>query len=273
MVVRLAKDAISDLGCNVVTGIVAESLFNADGSDKHLYINVLTLYRNFISCIEGDADSKLRMFKSVSKIKELIKLFEEDTLIFVNACVTNNIKVTIYELDYSKIYKTFSNYKQAGEFKGVRYYKATTQDAASKAIKNAMTGIYKVYGTALKHEKKMFITTHIGIDLLPLTKYDDVTLVESHTGEFKDRLMFYTKLKKLGKNDMSVIPFNEAMYRIFGDNENIKAENISTRKFIYEVGKTLNWYQGLTSNEVLHGITRKDSSLGNRFRKMFKLIF
>jgi len=271
--VELNSDALSDLGCNIVTGIVAEQLFNKEQDNKHLFINIYTLYRNFVSCLDGDADSKIRMFKSISNVNRLMKLFEEDTLLFINACSENNVKVTIYELDYSRIYKSFSNYKQAGEFKGTRYYLATTQETASKLIKKAMPGIYKLYSTKLEHEKKMFVTTHIGLDLIPLAKYDDVTLIESHTGEFKDRLKFYGKLKKLGKNDMSLIPFNEATYRIFGDNENIKAENISTRKFIYEVAKTLNWYQGLTSREVLSGITRKDNTLGNKLKKMFKLIF
>ena len=271
--VKLNSDAISDLGCNVVTSIVAETLFNVDKEDKELYISVYTLYRNFVSCIDGDADAKVRMFKSSSNVKKVIDLFIKDTLVFVNACLTNNVKVTIYEMDYKRIAKSFTNFKSAGDFKGVRYYIATTQDAANKALKEAMPGIYKAQTFKLEHKKDMYITTHIGLDLLPLAKFKDVTLIESHTGEFKDNLKWYTKLRKYGKNDMSLIPFNEVMYRIFGDKDYIAPDTISSRKFIYSIAESLGWYQGLSSRDVLSGITRRDSSFGNKLKSMFKLLF
>jgi hypothetical protein len=273
ILVKLNSDAVSELGCSVVSGIVAESIINFDQENKHLFINVLTLYRNFVSCIDGDAETKVRMFKSSSTVNDIIKLFLEDTLIFVSACTENGVKVTIYELDYNSIFKAFGDYKHASEFKGVKYYIATTQDKAAKIIKENMPGVYKKYGRKLEHEKKMFVTTHIGIDLVPLAKYSDVTLIESHTGEFKDRLKFFTKLKKLGKNDMSLIPFNEIMYRVFGDNEYITPANLAIRRAVYANAKLLHWYQGLGNKDVLSGLTRKDASLATTLKKAFRLIF
>jgi len=270
--VAINDDALSDIGCNIVSGVVAEKIIAEDKENKHLFINVYTLYRNFVSCLDGDAESKIRMFKQFGNLKKIHDLFIKDTLEFVNVLTTNGVNVTIYELDYSKLSKTF-NFKNANEFKGLRYYLVTTQDGANKVLKEAMSGIYKVYTTKLEHVKDMYITTHIGLDLLPLIKHKDVCLIESHTGEIKDNLKWYSKLRKYGNNDMSLIPFNEATYHIYGDNEFIKPEPIPTRKVVYEIAKGLHWYQGLRSNDVLSGITRKDRSLGNKLKSFMKLIF
>jgi len=270
--VSINEDALSELGCNIVTGVVAEKIINEDRENKHLFISVYTLYRNYVSCLEGDAETKIRMFKQLGNLKKIHDLFVKDTLLFVNALTTNGINVTIYEMDYRKISKAFK-FKSANEFKGLRYYQVTTQDGANKVLKEAMPGIYKAQTYKLDHIKDMYITTHIGIDLLPLSKYKDVYLIESHTGEIKDSLKWYSKLRRYGKNDMSLIPFNEATYHIYGDNEFIKPESIPIRKMVYEIAKSLHWYQGLKSRDVLSGIARKDRSLGDKLKSLIKLIF
>jgi len=273
MQIKINSDAIGDLGFNVVTSTPLEQLMDYDNNDKHLYINAYTLYRNFVSCLDGSNDDKLRLFKSRSTLDAIFKLFIEDTLTMVNAAMTNNIKVTVYELDYTRMSKIMGNFKTPMEFKGLKYYIATTQDAAVNKLKNNIPGIYKKYGPKLPYEKNMFIITHIGLDLLPLRDKKDVILIESHTGDMKDNNMWYTKLKKFGKYDMSIIPFNEVTYRIFGDKEFVKSESIATKRFVYEIAKKLGWYQGLNPHSILSAIMRNTKTPEEKKKFSFKLFF
>lgn len=270
--VTLGKEAVSELGFNIATGVIVEKLIK-DGFKGTYYVNVFTLYRNFIGCLEGGADDKIKLFKSRLRYKKMIEAFVKDTNMFVTVCMENNISVTIYELDYPKINNTFRNFKSAIDFKGLKYFIISTQQQAAEELKKAVPGVYKKMGIMLPHIKNMLITTHIGLDLLPLTKFKDIKIIESHTAEIKDSLRWYSKLGKFGKNDMSVIPFNEVTYRIFGDSEFVKPEGITMRRSIYLIAKKLHWYQGLKDSDVLRGITREDKELGNRFKRLFKLIF
>ena len=270
--INYGKEALSELGCNVATGVVVDRLIKEKYKGVY-FINVFTLYRNFIGCLEGNADEKMMMFKSRLRLKKVKELFIKDTNAFLSACITNGIDVTIYELDYGRINATFKNFRNTLDYKGLKYFVVGTQKDAADELKTNVAGVYKKMGISLPHVKGMLITTHIGLDLLPLASYRDVNIIESHTAEIKNRLKWYSKLGKFGKNDMSIIPFNELSYRIFGDGEFVKPSAISTRKIIFTAAKKLRWYQGLKSRDVLQGITKEDKALGSSIKKTFKLLF
>lgn len=270
--IKLNKEAISDIGCNIATGIILEKLLEGNKKDIYLYINVFTLYRNFIGCLDGSSDDKIKYLKNKSILNKIYDLFVKDSLMFINHAIENGIKVTVYELEYKKLLKDFK-YKTIDEFKGLKYFILTTQPYAANKLKQEVPGVYKRYGDILKHEKNMYITTHIGLDLLPLVKYNDVKIIESHTGEIKDNTKWYTKLRKYGKNDMSIIPFNTVTYYIYGDNDLVKPENPSIRKYVYGIAKRTNWYQGINSSGIISRIMFNDRPLASNLKRIVKIRF
>jgi len=237
--IKLNKEAISDIGCNIATGIILEKLLEGNKKDIYLYINVFTLYRNFIGCLDGSSDDKIKYLKNKSILNKIYDLFVKDSLMFINHAIENGIKITVYELEYKKLLKDFK-YKTIDEFKGLKYFILTTQP---------------------------------GLDLLPLVKYNDVKIIESHTGEVKDNTKWYTKLRKYGKNDMSIIPFNTVTYYIYGDNDLVKPENPSIRKYVYGIAKRTNWYQGINSSGIISRIMFNDRPLASNLKRIVKIRF
>ncbi len=83
-------------------------------------------------------------------------------------------------------------------------------------------------------------------------------LFESFTGELKSEQKWYTKLKPLKDKDMSVIPFIEISYIIFGDNWKIKSLPIKTRLKIYEIAIKNRWNFKTSKVRVYADIRKED---------------
>ena len=272
--INLNSEAISDIGCNIATGIAIESIVNSGENKGKVFLNAYTLYRNFVNCIDGSTDEKIKYLKNAKTLNTIMEMFLEDTNKALSFLLDSGIEAIVYTLDYKQIAKFYKDsFKSVAEFKGLKYFILSTQDLAVKKLKEKFSGAYVKYGIKIDHVKNMFIITHIGLDLLPLAKFKDVNLVESHTGEIKPNVRWYSKLKKLGDNDMSSIPFNEATYRVFGDNTFIKPIDLKSRRKVYDISKDLKWYQGLSSNKVVSGISKVSKELSSIITSNFRFIF
>lgn len=254
--VKINSDAISDIGCNSATGVIIEYFINKNISNVKYYFNANTLYRNFMGCLDGTAKDKIQLLKPASNIADVIDLFITDTTVIINACIERNIDIKIYRPDYNKLSKKFGNPIDRNKFKGLRYTIASIQKDILDAISTEMSGVF-VNETMLPYTKGMYVTTHVGMELLNFTRLQDVKLIESHTAEVKSFNKWYTKLYKLPNKDMSIVPFNKVTYKIMGDGDYIASADIKIRKAIYDAAIAMKWNSNTPDVRVMSYIKMK----------------
>lgn len=253
---KIDTDAVSVVGCNIATGVVVEKLMTKKIKDKTIYVNALTLYRNFISCFNGKADSKIKMLSDVKTHSILSKRFSNDTRMFVEGLMTIGFDVIIYIPTYETLYKKVPGCRTIDDTNGLVYHVRKTESIAINVLKTDFKGVITEIDYKLPHIKDLYIMTHIGVDLLNFTKRRDVKLIESHTGEIKNRNKWYTKYYKVSNKDMQVFPFNEFLYMILGDGYLIKSANIKSRKWMYEQAVRHKWTYTHTMEMVEFAIKR-----------------
>ena len=97
---------------------------------------------------------------------------------------------------------------------------------------------------------KGLILTHIPYDLLSYKHFNNLDLIESHTGKLKHRGEWYTKFYQIKDISLINIPFIEMMLLIFGDNIMFKPMDLKIRKAILEVSNIRKWTAFTTVDKV-----------------------
>lgn len=89
-----------------------------------------------------------------------------------------------------------------------------------------------------KLEGKVLITTHCYVDLF---NKSDLYLLESHTGNLKTKKHWNIKYHKVGKNDLSQLPFTQSLYYILGDTNLVIPMNLLLRRQVLELASKMKW--------------------------------
>lgn len=258
------ETAISNTGINIATGIILDEILNGNISlskYKHYLFNLHTFIRNFLSCLSGNTADKIKMINN----KRLQKRIAEEMLLDLSIYIEHfkDIEIIIYVPNYKLLGKKIPKFKSINEFTSIKQAILFVQDFFVDIIveKLSENNLLVCEDHRLPKLNKLLITTHIGMDLLNYQYRKDVSLLESHTAKLKRYDEFYTKMYKLPNRDMSIVPFNETAYRIFGDEWFIPPSNIKLRKVIYDIGIDNKWTCNTREAEMMTHIKRKDSIL------------
>ena len=280
--VETDPDAYSIFGCNIASGIILENyniIKEENPKDervkyKKLYINGLTLYRNFIDCLTGNTDYKLKLLKNDVILKTKIKEhFLEDVKYFIQGAIDTGFEdISIYILNYKKVEKNWNNFRDESNMTPIKYYVWKTFDYIKDKLRESFLEFTRVYTDhRIPSLDQSYIVTHIGLDLLNFSYNNNIMVIESHTGEFKGFDKWYTKYHKFGNRDMSIFPFNELLYRFLGDEWFVKPENIPFRRWLYELAKKSYWNQYTREAKILADIRLKDRFIYNKIKQIKKL--
>ncbi|BAW19255.1 hypothetical protein [Ralstonia phage RP12] len=137
-----------------------------------------------------------------------------------------------------------------------------------------------VLGQIIKNEKELIklyplqITDSQSANTLMLTHYpydlttkvfSNLSLLESHTGNIKDKSKWYTKFYN-GK-DLPMIPFHEGFLSIFGDSQLFRPIGATYRKTLVDLGTKYNWSFATSQDKVNYGLNQiKDKFLAEQLR-------
>jgi hypothetical protein len=264
-------DAISDTGIHYSTGALLDVFIasNLHKKYEHWFINIETVIRNFIDNMNGDAADKIKFLKRKDFTKMIDELVSDISIMYDQ--ISDDFNLVFYKIDYSKLSDSYGNFKQDDDFKGLKYYVYLYQDIIIKKLKEHIDIIF-IKHDKLPHLNKTLITTHIPVDLFNFKNVKDIMLFESFTGELKPESKWYTKYKPLKDKDMSVIPFVEVLYVIFGDNWRIKALPIKTRLNIYDIAIKKKWNYKTSKVKVFNDIKSIDRILFESI-KMIKQVY
>ena len=105
------------------------------------------------------------------------------------------------------------------------------------------------------NEPRVFLITHLPIDLLHCNGTKSIALLESHTGIVKYSNQWYTKLKN-GK-ELYRIPFDKMSIQFFGDSGGMFSPyEIKMRKVLLEIAEKNQWTQLTSKNKIVGDIMR-----------------
>jgi hypothetical protein len=112
----------------------------------------------------------------------------------------------------------------------------------------------KTFDSELKNDNrgKILILTHIAYDLLSSKSFQQLDLLESHTGVLKPKHLYYTKY--FNGKELYMIPFNKAFLSLFGDRELFSPQSINSRKAIVDLARQKRWSQTTTIDKIKNDI-------------------
>jgi hypothetical protein len=246
---------------NIPTSLAIESLLGIHPERKwpspphqnytEYWLNARTLYRNIVSSFPSDVNVLL----TAGIIAEL--MHDEWEAIKKTIGDNTRMKSVLYLCNYKKVY---SRYKQHTVFKSDTTQKQVDErKRMERAIQQFVEDVGEEYlmmfDTDITPEHKdgrFIIQTHIAFDLISKKNFDELDLLESHTGAIKNQSLWYTKYNN-GK-DLSMLPFTQYFLRIFGDKEFFSPKDSALRKAIVEVAQRFNWGPLTTDTRVRMGI-------------------
>lgn len=209
-----------------------------------LWINIRTLFRNTLGAMEkGDAGR-------VQPPMLAITLSEEMTFIrdIIKERTNNSVNVVFYYSNYSNIETHFKhsvigmdNTDKQKEY--TLLHNQTIEILFENNKKEHIHDIrlFKLFLTEHSiSNSDVAIITHYAIDLLSAHIFKKLTLLESHTGHFKDKVLWYTKFNGDTK-ELNQIPFNKCFITVFGDDVTFRPFALKTRVNILELAKKYNW--------------------------------
>lgn len=228
---------------------------------QQIWINVYTLFRNLAGAIEK------QLFISTTP-EEFSQTLHQEIDVIRSLLVNEGLNVcqpVFYYASYKSIY--------TNQHKSVELRKDTTKNQLLNVSKyqdtiKAFNILYPdellEIDYKLKPEKpnKALIITHVPYDLLSYKYFKNLFLVESHTGVLKPRELWYTKYYVLPQADMSILPFNRRLLKIFGDHVMFAPMDIRLRREIMTVAIQRKWTNMTTDEKIIQDL---NLSLKERF--------
>lgn len=235
-----------------------------------LLINVRTLLRNVKSSISEQPNQIPE--------QDLIMHLETDINGIKNAVEANSrCKVSFYIPDYSKLNSSLPLAKVRAPKSEAQKFSATMEEAVLRGLLSNCPPEWKLekdFMLVLPNEmlpnfaENVVLISHCAVDLLARYNFNDLKLLESHTGKLKSASLWSGKLA--GTMDLSRIPFNKAMLQIFGDATHIQPMGIKIKRTILDIALADKWTPTTTKSLIMASLQkRKDPMLESMIYHLF----
>lgn len=279
----LENRTISSFGVSVGTGLMLESIIDTPTTEridneriipnkinyqnyKGLIFNFYTLLRNMVNSFETPIKYETKHVPIL--FKEVIDEFNIIRDIF-SVYTNDEHYVKLFIPSYKKAIEIFNINKKYEGLLYIEKNKTLEKDFNKYFLDINKTNTIYNKSYHFPNEYKIndyLICTHMAIDLLGSNKFH---LLESHTGKLKKQVEFNSKYAKFGNNDMSILPFNDILLFLLGDNQLIKGVDVKYKKIIYDTAVIRNWTPATTRQKVIHDLNKASAGI-DMFIKSFK---
>ena len=253
----LANRTLGELPISIATSLAVESILGINqlaptagglmDSIGLLLVNIRTMVRNLVGSMES-SDTVLLTYETITR-----SIITEMTVI---DSLMKDKEVTYYIPTYREVETKFPLAKiRLNNTPKQAIYQALEQGVLRvlSEEKDNLSSNVIVIDTKLPGKlTKAAIITNYPIDLLSYSSYLNLTLVESHTGAFKNKLLWNSKF--VNGRDADNIPFDKAMLQIFGDSVMFHPQGIKIRRRLLEIAEKFRWDPMTTKDRVLFSI-------------------
>ena len=218
---------------------------------QEFWINVDTLLRNLIGSMSSNAAHEV----PVSHLVEAL-IAEKDIIVeLVRESTNDGVRVVFYHNDKSDLAKHHPHAALRRPATDKQMFTKLIEQKTVQSFMKAFEGFdtVKSFKKQIKPDRKCkaIVLTHQAYDLLSAHSFDQLDLLESHTGLLKPRSLWYTKFNEKG---LVRIPFNTCTIQVFGDSTTFKAFPQAVRKELVELAEKYNWNPLTTKDRMRLGI-------------------
>ncbi len=218
---------------------------------SELWINVRTLYRNFIGALDRETSERVMP----PEISEVLSEEMEQIVSIVREISEGKTKVVFYISNYADIE---TKYKHAvirrDSTDKQKMYTASLNQTLAMLIKSHTPDTLQVFDLKIHvaNRPSALIVTHIVYDLVVWKQFTKLVLLESHTGKMKEYAQWYTKY--LNGKELSMMPFREDLLQVFGDHETFRPMDVRVRRELIEVAVKYRWSAITTIDKIKYGV-------------------
>lgn len=215
---------------------------------NRLWVNVATLFRNLFNSLTAEEQERV-VAKDLA-----IALASEFSPIDAAVAETagQKVRVTFYHNRLSKMERWFpkANLKKPTTPKQ-RIFVGLMAETLAMLPDYLDEVDYREFDGPIDGDGRALILTHSAVDLLSIARFDELVLLESHTGKLKAKARWGTKL---GVKD-ETMPFNAFTLQAFGDGStHFSPLSIKYRRAILEVAKKDRWVSVTTMAKIRMGV-------------------
>lgn len=219
--------ALGDMGISIPTDEAIKALNNETlkGIDL-LYLNLRTLARNTVNCTNNPEQNTSAMVKQLITDIDTIRQFVEGD---------HRVRVVVYLTDIEEGLTKKEGFTNPDKIKRLTTERQIALADSQKELVHrvAALGVIDLLTTTpIKPDKELngsvLILTHEIVDLVDYYHFNEIKLLESHTGAIKGISEFNTKLN-LDKLKRGYVPFNSITLQVFGDGTTILGEKKSIK--------------------------------------------
>lgn len=249
------------LGLNVGTSLIFEEW--ADNPKKvktykdkvsQFRVNVHTLMRNISEALEDE----VRSVESVVKYATLeLDLFENMVREFFP-----NVEIVYYVTEFN-YYSSLIPRSEMRVSKSPRIRKLLELELSATGdfydwLQDSGRNVERIKRKQGHIAKAALVLTHLPADLLCFRYYSDMFLVESHTGNIRERKTFPVKiLPRHRRDDAHLIPFNHMSFQVYGDGGKMlnQASGAVTTAYT-ELARERKWNFTTSPDKIVNDINR-----------------
>ena len=217
---------------------------------KSFYVNVETLFRNLYGSLPTDVKDNILVLDYAQTLAQEMSLIDS----IVNEETKGYNKAYFYINDQ----KDLNKYLTKAKFKTIFTDKQKARATLAKAVikehyKHLDENIkVKVYKNKILGKTPTLVLTHFPTDLLSVYEFPRLDLLESHTGEIRNKSTWWKKLH-LGKSEL--LPFNAFTLQVYGDNVYIDPQKIALRRAVAELAVKHKWTQTTSISTIRMGVS------------------
>lgn len=277
--VLLTERAVGQFPISVATSLAIESLVGIlpeAPAEKPpiqdydtLWINIRTLIRNMLGALDTDKRKHLTEYTVAEYIVNEMRAIE-------TVCIEHGdgrFDVEFYVCSYTDLAYNFNkSILKVPNTPGQKHaylFEQAVLEIIDKDFKGHIP-YHHLTRTFPEVLARALLLSHYAIDLLQRYRFQDVALLESHTGAIKPAPMWNTKLHN-GK-ELERIPFDKMTIQMFGDNVTFSPMAIKVRKKMVELAEKHKWTPLSTKDFVIHCVEQnRDPALEALVKDLYRI--
>ena len=203
------------------------------------WINLKTLYRNIISSVPAQGQEGLMAGEILYALEYEVETIRE----IVKTISRGSIEPTFYSTDYEDLAKEHPH----GVLRTLNTPKQLAHHAQETIVikefhkrHDEKEGVLYLKRNIIPvTPSKGILLSHCAYDILSNKYFDELVLLESHTGIVKNKSQWHTKF--YSNKEEAGIPFNSTMLQVFGDSIIFAAWPTALRREVIQVAHERKW--------------------------------
>lgn len=230
----------------MIIGLGSNEFTSQLKNKNELWINIATLVRNLLSSLDRETQNIASDFELANTI-----LDEMEIITTALKEYKNKITPIFYIVHYDSLKQIYNNasFRVANTDKQ-KFYTALLDNTLRNVKQVDTLDQIKIFDLEIKPmvASNAIMLTHSPIDLTSSIHFNDLVLLESHTGKIKSKQDWYTKYSAADKSPL--LPFNRNIMVFFGDAELFKPQPIKYRRLLLETVEKFKWTSVTTKERM-----------------------